>query len=259
MQSSIKNCLLAARSPKDFGRLEPKLEPIDLDVRTVLVRPNQSIEYVYFIESGLASEIAANPDRQRIEVAHVGREGLVGKSVLLGLDRTPNEVFMQVQGSAFRMRAGDLTEVMDKVPSVRALLLRYVHTCLINFAHAALANGRYNIKERLARWLLTCHDRGDGDELPLTHEFLSLMLGVRRSGVTQALHLLEVEKAIEIRRGQIVVSDRGKLERIAGGSYGVPEAEYERVIARPGREDIQVAVPATGRRSGLIQLDDLEA
>jgi Crp-like helix-turn-helix domain len=157
------------------------------------------------------------------------------------------------------MRARDLTEVIDKWPSVRALLLRYVHTCLIHFAHAALANGRYNIRERLARWLLTCHDRLGRDELPLTHEFLSLMLGVRRSGVTQALHLLEIEDAIKVRRGQILVSDRRKLERIAGGCYGVPEAEYERVIARPEREDIQVAVPATGRRSRLIQLDDLEA
>jgi len=259
MQSSIRNRLLAAMSPKDFGRLEPKLELIDLDVRTVLVKPNQSIEYVYFMESGLASEIAVNPDRQRIEVAHVGREGLVGKPVLLGLDRTPNEVFMQVQGSAFRMRAGDLTEVMDKAPSVRALLLRYVHTCLINFGHAALANGRYNIKERLARWLLTCHDRVGRDELPLTHEFLSLMLGVRRSGVTQALHLLEVEKAIEVRRGLIVVSDRGKLERIAGGSYGVPEAEFERVIARPEAQDIRPPELAASRKRRPIQFDDLEA
>jgi CRP-like cAMP-binding protein len=259
MQSSIRNRLLAALSPKDFGGLQPKLERVDLEVRAMLVRPNQPIEYVHFIEDGLASEIAVNGDRQRIEVAHVGNEGLVGKPVVLGLDRTPNEIFMQVQGSAFRIRAGDLTEVMNKWLSVRALLLRYVHTCLIHFAHAALANGRYNIRERLARWLLTCHDRLDREELPLTHEFLSLMLGVRRSGVTQALHLLEVEDdAIKVRRGQIIVRDRRKLERIAGGCYGIPEAEYERVIARPQREDTQVAVPPTSRRSRLSQLDDLE-
>jgi CRP-like cAMP-binding protein len=177
------------------------------------------IEYVYFIESGLASEIAVNGDRKKIEIAHVGSEGLVGKPVLLGLDRTPNEVFMQAQGSAFRIRAGELTKAMEKRPSIRALLLRYVHTCLIQFAHSALANGRYSIKERLARWLLTCHDRLGCDELPLTHEFLSLMLGVRRSGVTQALHSIEIEEAIRVQRGLIVVTDRRKLELVAGGSY----------------------------------------
>jgi CRP-like cAMP-binding protein len=167
---------------------------------------------------------------------------MVGKAVVLGLDRTPNETFIQVEGAALRLRSEELSRAMDERPSIRGVLLRYVHTCLIQIAHAALANGRYNIRERLARWLLTCHDRLGRDELPLTHEFLSLMLGVRRSGVTQALNLLEVEKTITVRRGQIIVSDRRKLERIAGGSYGVPEAEYERVIARPEPQDIRLPV-----------------
>jgi CRP-like cAMP-binding protein len=230
-----------------------------LALHVVLEKPNQSIEYVYFIESGLASEIAVNGDRERIEIAHVGSEGMVGKAVVLGLDRTPNETFIQVEGTALRLRTDELSRAMDERPSIRRVLLRYVHTCLIQVAHAALANGRYNIRERLARWLLTCHDRLGRDELPLTHEFLSLMLGVRRSGVTQAVHLLEVEEAIKVRRGQIVVSDRRKLERIAGGSYGVPEAEYERVIARVEHEDVRLPAPLTRRRSRPIQLDDLEA
>lgn len=259
MQSSIRNRLLAAMSPQDFGRLEPKLQAVNLDVRAGLEKPNQSIEYVYFIETGLASEIAVNQDREKIEVAHVGPEGLVGKAVVLGLDLTLNETFMQVKGSALRMRAGELTKAMDERPSIRGLLLGYVHTCLIQFAHSALANGRYSIKERLARWLLTCHDRLGRDDLPLTHEFLSLMLGVRRSGVTQALHSLEIEEAIEVKRGQIVVSDRRKLERIAGGCYGMPEAEYERVVTRLKRQDIHVHAAVSSRRTAAIQLDDLEA
>jgi hypothetical protein len=150
---------------------------------------------------------------------------------------------MQVKGSAFRIRAVELTKALNERASIRGVLLRYVHTCLIQFAHSALANGRYSIRERLARWLLTCHDRLGRDELPLTHEFLSLMLGVRRSGVTQALHSIEIEEAIRVRRGLIVVNDRRKLERIAAGSYGVPEAEYERVIGPSKPQNI----PAHGK------------
>jgi len=262
MQSSVRNRLLAMMSPQDFALLQPKLAPIDLDVRAALVKPGQSIEYVYFIETGLASEIAVNADRQKIEVAHVGPEGLVGKAVVLGLDRTPNETFMQVKGSALRIRAVELTKALNERASIRGVLLRYVHTCLIQFAHSALANGRYSIKERLARWLLTCHDRLSRDELPLTHEFLSLMLGVRRSGVTQALHSLEIEQAIKVRRGQIVVNDRRKLERVAGGCYGVPESEYERVLTRPDHLDIHVHGNGGSRSAGQIRSarsDELEA
>src|SRR5215204_5159459 len=140
------------------------------------------------------------------------RKGWSEKPWFWGLTAPPTKTFMQVKGSALRMRAGELTKAMDERPSIRGLLLGYVHTCLIQFAHSALANGRYSIQERLARWLLTCHDRLGRDDLPLTHEFLSLMLGVRRSGVTQALHSLEIEEAIEVKRGQIVVSDRRKLD-----------------------------------------------
>jgi CRP-like cAMP-binding protein len=231
MQSVLKNRLLARMSPKDFSWLRPKLDAVELDVRTVLEKPNQLLEYVYFIETGLASELAVAQDRQRIEVAHIGSEGLIGKALVLGLDRTPNETFMQVKGSALRIPAGELAKALKERPKIRGLLLRYVHTCLIQIAHAALANGRYSIKERLARWLLTYHDRLGREDLPITHEFLSLMLGVRRAGVSQALHSLEIENSIYLKRANIVVSDRRKLEAIAGGCYGVPEIEYDRVIA----------------------------
>jgi len=102
---------------------------------------------------------------------------------------------------------------------------------MIQSAHAALANGRYSLQQRLARWLLMCHDRLDGDELPLTHEFLALMLGVRRSGVTLALQLLEGEHVIKARRGCVHMLDRNRLERVAQGCYGVPEEEYKRLVA----------------------------
>ena len=101
---------------------------------------------------------------------------------------------------------------------------------MIQTAHTVLAQGRAKLEERLARWLLMSHDRAEGDELPLTHEFLALMLGVRRAGVTMATHLLEGRGVIRATRGQLMVVDRKGLEEIAGGTYGVPEAEYRRLI-----------------------------
>jgi CRP-like cAMP-binding protein len=122
---------------------------------------------------------------------------------------------------------------LDTSPALKALLLRWVHVSMIQTAQSALANGRYTIQERLARWLLMCHDRMDGDDLPLTHEFLSLMLGVRRSGVTEALHVLEGVDIVKAGRGTIRVLNRERLEEIAGGCYGLPEAEYNKLIGKP--------------------------
>lgn len=229
-QYSLRNRLLGAMSPRDFGLLGPNLEPVVLELRFVLVEPNEAIEHVCFIETGLASVIAISSDGQKLEVGHVGREGMSGASLINGVDRTPNQTFMQMPGSGLRLAAGELAKAMDESLSLRALFLRFMQASLIQVAHSALANGRYNIQERLARWLLMCHDRADGDDLLLTHEFLSLMLGVRRSGVTEALHVLEGMQVVRASRGRVHVLDRVKLEGIAGGCYGLPEAEYKRLV-----------------------------
>jgi CRP-like cAMP-binding protein len=231
-QRTIRNRLLRAISSDDFARLIPHLEPVALRLREVLVVPNQPIQNVYFIEEGLASVVAISAD-DRIEVAHVGREGLTGDPVLLGVEQTPNETFIQVAGSALRIGVDDLRAALDTSPALKALLLRWVHVSMIQTAQSALANGRYTIQERLARWLLMCLDRMDGDDLPLTHEFLSLMLGVRRSGVTEALHVLEGVNIVKTGRGTIRVLNRERLEEIAGGCYGLPEAEYNKLIGKP--------------------------
>ena len=231
-QRTIRNRLLRAISSDDFARLIPHLEPVALRLREVLVVPNQPIQNVYFIEEGLASVVAISAD-DRIEVAHVGREGLTGDPVLLGVDHTPNETFIQVAGSALRIGVDDFRAALDTSPALKALLLRWVHVSMIQTAQSALANGRYTIQERLARWLLMCHDRMDRDDLPLTHEFLSLMLGVRRSGVTEALHVLEGVQIVTTSRGRVHLLDRKRLEEIAGGCYGLPEAEYNKLIGKP--------------------------
>jgi CRP-like cAMP-binding protein len=139
-----------------------------------------------------------------------------------------------VAGSALRVRSEVVREAFDASATVRGVLLRYAQCLLVQVEQAALANGRYSIQERLARWLLMCQDRLDGDDLPLTHEFLALMLGVRRPGVTEAIHLLEGVQIVSARRGHVKVLDRARLEEVAGGCYGVPEREYERLLGRAG-------------------------
>ena len=228
-----RNRLLWAMSQQDFARLQPHLEPVTLQVMDVLVKENTSIEHVYFIEEGLASVIALGPDSEQIEIGHIGYEGVTAEALILGLDHSPNRTFVQGAGSALRMRADELMAAMKASPSLKALLLRYVQAVIIQITHSALANGRYANHKRLARWLLMCHDRMAGDDLSVTHEFLALMLGVRRAGVTEALHVLEGQQIIKAGRGHIHVLDRTGLEEVAGGCYGGPEAEYAALIGSP--------------------------
>ena len=233
-RSDIRNLLLRALSPHDLGILQPHLELVALKRGDVLIQPHEPIEHVWFFETGIGSVVANTNDGRRIEVGIVGRDGMVGVAVLLGADRTPHESFVQVPGSAWRLRSDDLRLAIRQSPSLHQLLLRYVQAFQVQTAHTALSNGGYNIEERLARWLLMCHDRVDGDDLPLTHEFLSIMLGVRRSGVTLAIQILEGAKIIKAQRGLLTILNRAKLEEIAGDSYGLPEAEYARLMARSG-------------------------
>jgi CRP-like cAMP-binding protein len=212
--------------------LVTQLELVDLPIRFVLVEPDQPTPYVYFIEDGLASVVASTCGEESVEVGHLGREGLSGTHILLMTKATSNRTFMQVGGTGWRIAVSDFHTILQERPAARGLLLRYVHSCELQLAHSALANARYNINERLARWLLMCHDRLQIDDLPLTHEFLSLMLGVRRSGVTNELHVLEGLHAIKATRGNVRILHRQKLEDIAGGCYGIPEREYERLISQ---------------------------
>jgi CRP-like cAMP-binding protein len=225
----MQNGILRVLSEQDLALLMPRFEQVTLKQGEVLHERFQLIEYAYFLERGLSSEIAINSGPNRIEVGCVGREGMSGVPVLLGVESTPHQSFMQAGGSALRIASSDLHQAMQASPSLNRVLLRYVHVFMIQIAATALADGRYAIDRRLARWLLMCHDRL-GDELTLTHDFLALMLGVRRPSVTEALHILEGHRVIKAERGLIIVRDRKKLEVIAGDAYGIPEAEYSRMI-----------------------------
>jgi CRP-like cAMP-binding protein len=201
--------------------------PVTLDLRQMLEPANKSIKHNYFLEQGLASVIAIGNNGHRMEVGIIGREGMTGLSVVTGHDRSPNETFIQVQGTGSRIR-GKLREGMQKSRSLHGTLLNYVHAFMIQTAHTALSNGAATVEQRLARWLLMAQDRLGGDEIPLTHEFLSLMLGVRRAGVTVALNQLDRKGFIRLLRGRIQIVDRDGLIGSANGSYGIPEAAARR-------------------------------
>ncbi|HEY4201040.1 MAG TPA: Crp/Fnr family transcriptional regulator [Devosiaceae bacterium] len=226
----FRNALLRAMAPCDFDALEPHLERVTLEVRFQLERANQTIEHAYFLEDGLASIVARMSGDRDIEVGVAGRDGMTGTAVILGASMTPNSTFMQVDGWGWRVSADVLRRLFDASPSLRDLLLRYVQTMLLQTSATALANGHAKLEERLARWLLMTHDRVEGTDVRLTHEFLAVMLGVRRPGVTDAMHILEGKGFIRANRGQVVILDRDGLEQQANGSYGGPEAEYIRLM-----------------------------
>jgi CRP-like cAMP-binding protein len=229
-QNAVRNRLIKAMSPDDFDRLQPHLDLTDLPLQQMLIAPNQRVEHLYFLESGVSSITAQGSDG-RVEVGIAGREGLVGAvPLLLGSDRVPHDHFMQLAGEGWRIGAEALLAATDASATLRRLLLRYIQTELVQVRQTAFVNASFNIEARLARWLLMCHDRVDGDDLLLKHEFLSIMLGVQRSGVTLALQNLEGAGRIKARRARITVLDRERLETVANGSYGAPEAEYARLI-----------------------------
>jgi CRP-like cAMP-binding protein len=224
------NRLLAALTPDDAGLLQVHLEPVTLELRRTLESPGKPIRHVYFPETGLGSVVAIDAKGRRIEIGIFGRDGMSGTTVVLGGDRSPHETTMQASGAGRRIAAAAFQEALAQSPTLRTVLLRYVQALAVQTAYTALANGQAKLEERLARWLLMCHDRIEGEEMPLTHEFLSTMLGVRRAGVTIALHMLEGRGLIRATRGAITVQDREGLEEAANGSYGQPEAEYRRLF-----------------------------
>ena len=192
---------------------------------------NRRIKTVYFIESGLGSVVAvAGGERRQAEVAVIGREGMTGLPVVLGAERAPCDVFMQVAGNGQSIGADQLSGAMDQSATMTRCFMRFAHVFAVQASYTALANARGKIEERLARWLLMAQDRIGSDTLELTHEFLALMLGVRRAGVTVALQHFENKAILQTARGAVTIADRDGLEECANGLYGHPEAEFERLF-----------------------------
>ena len=213
------NRILSRLPRADFALLEPHLESVDLPVRKPLEARRKRIDQVYFIEAGFASVVANGSNKPSIEVGIIGREGMTGLGIVLGNDRAPHETYIQVAGKGLRISAANLCKADARSPALHRAMLRYAHAFLHQTTTTALANGRSKMEERLARWLLMADDRIDGEELPLTHEFLGLMLGTYRPGVTKAIQALEQEGLIAARRGNIRILDRKALEKRSNGTY----------------------------------------
>ena len=229
-QDQVRNKLLAAFPPQAFESIRAALVHVELEKGKVLVEAGQPFRTVTFPEMGLASVVNRSFNSRQLEVGVFGWDGMGSTALVLGSEQTPHAIFMQVAGRGFCLPADVLRELVERDVVVRALLLRYVQAFIVQVAQTALSNGACTIEQRLARWLLMVHDRSDHDDLRLTHEFLAIMLGVRRTGVTLAMHMLEGARMVKARRGVVTILDRSKLIEMAADGYGLAEAEYARLL-----------------------------
>ena len=193
--------------------------------------PGAAIEHVYFPTAGVVSLIASLDDGSAVEVGLIGPEGMVGTPVLLGSETASNEAFVQLNGHALRIPTTVLLDATEQSPGLRRRLLRFAQALSFHIAQSAACNARHVVEERCARWLLAAHDRVGGDELALTHEFLGIMLGVRRAGVTVAAGSLQRAGLIRYRQGRVTILDRQALEAAACECYRITRDEYDRLLA----------------------------
>jgi CRP-like cAMP-binding protein len=228
---SVANRLLRALSPDDLDPLRAHLETVPLPQKQTLSSPGTSIDQVYFPEEGMVSLVQPLDDGTTIEVGMIGNEGLVGTPILLGADSSPLEAMVQIPGSALRMPATAFREELGRRTGLLGVLLRYVQALHVQVSLTAACNGRHTVPERLARWLLTAHDRSPNDQLPLSHEFLSQMLGVRRAGVTVALGTLKTAGLISNTHARVNILDRSGLEAASCDCYSTVRDEYARLLS----------------------------
>jgi CRP-like cAMP-binding protein len=226
----IRNWLLTSLSAEDLGRITPHLTDVTLPRNQRLMEPGKPTEYVYFPETSMVSLILSLEGGAIVEVGLIGREGLVGVLAGLGSSAISGEAIVQMPGLALRMPTDILRREMGISSSIRQMLLRYVQALFAQVSQSAACNGQHSLAERLARWLLMAHDCAEADELILSHEYMSMMIGVRRAGVTIALGVLKRAGIITNRHGRIVILDRRKLEASACECYLAVRQEYNRLL-----------------------------
>jgi CRP-like cAMP-binding protein len=223
------NRLFAALPDDAWNRLAPKLEIVPMTLRQELIEAGRPFHHVYFMLTGVTSLVSSLEDGSIIEVATVGNEGMVGLAAFLGAATLPLTAFVQVPGEALRLSTATLAEETRGGPLNDALRL-YTQALLNQIAQSAACNRIHSIEERCARWLLMTHDRVTTDEFPLTQEFLSQMLGVRRAGVSVAAGMLQKAGLIAYQRGKIRIIDRAGLEEASCECYDLIRREYDRLL-----------------------------
>ncbi len=229
-----RNKLLLALPQEDLVRLRPLFEEIPITQEQVLHHASRPIEHVYFVEEGLISVVANTSwEGHGVEAWLIGCEGMAGVPVILGTETSPHQRTVQVEGMALRMKASDLRQTMGEIPAFRTILLRYVSSVLVQTSQSGACNVQHSAQTRLVRWLLMAHDRLESDALPLTHDVIAKMIGVRRATVTGMIKEIEATGSILAERGHIQVLDRPELEALACHSYFVVKTEFDRILSTP--------------------------
>ncbi|HLL14419.1 MAG TPA: Crp/Fnr family transcriptional regulator [Pyrinomonadaceae bacterium] len=235
LSTPTRNRILNALPPEEFERLSAYLEPVELMLGEVLYRPNEPITHVYFPNVGTVSIVCQLEDGKSVEAGMVGNEGMFGVCVFLGSVTSPLQAVVQLPGNALRMRADVLRAEFKRGEHLQDLLLRYTQAFIIQIAQTAACNRIHPIDGRLARWLLMCQDRAASGELQLTHEFIAVMLGTRRAGVSEAAAKLQDEGIIRYRRGHVSILNRHGMEGKSCECYPVVKKEFDRLLGGNGR------------------------
>jgi CRP-like cAMP-binding protein len=225
-----RNLILGSLTSSDQRRLAPLLNEEEFTIHTVLHAAKAPVRDVYFPTHGMFSMVAILQSGGTVELASVGREGMVGLPAFLGDRQLPYEVLCQIPGAALRLDAAAFRKELGQNEKLTTKLGRYTQAFFTMAAQTAACNRSHHIDQRLARWLLQAHDQVGVDQFPLTQEFLGQMLGVRRSGVTESAHALLLDGVIEYRRGVVTIKDRTALEGAACECYGVVRSEFQRLL-----------------------------
>jgi CRP-like cAMP-binding protein len=215
-----RNYILNTLPDEDYKRLHPGLEEIDLPRGKNIYRPDEPIKYVYFPNSSMISIVTNTSSGESIEAGIIGWEGISGIEVLMGVDSTPNnESMVQIANGAARIKTELIREEFSRGGALQKLALRYMHALLMQVSQTALCNRLHSLEQRLSRWLLMCRDRAGANEVRLTQEFLSIMLGVNRPTVSIAATTLQSAGYIKYSRGRITILDGPKLEKFTCECY----------------------------------------
>jgi len=222
--------ILAFLPAEEFQALIPQLQPVTLSQGQVVYESNAAVDHVYFVDEGMISVVSTMRDGASIEVGTIGKEGMAGKSVVLGVEKMPYRHIVQVAGTARRLSTEILMAELEKDHTLRQLLNRYVAAFNFQAMQGVACNGLHSVVQRCCRWLLTTQDRLGSEELNITHEFLAQMLGVRRASVTEVLRPLQTEGMIRTSRGKVVILDSHRLAHASCECYGIIRNEYQRLL-----------------------------
>jgi len=225
-----RNLILAQLPDDEYGSLSKFLMPVDLPLGMQLSEPNQPIEYVYFLNSGLISTDALTEKGESVEVGVIGREGFAGLPALLDQPQMSHSVLIQGVGDGLRIRSSIVRDEFMKGGMFQQMVHAFIYLQMVQVTQSVLCNRMHEVDARLARWLLTSADRMESESLHLTQEFLAQMLGVQRSTVTVAAGELQRAGMIGYSRGKINIVDRAALTRVACECYDIVTASYQRIL-----------------------------